>query len=95
VSAYRILQEALANASRHAPGAEVSVVVTYSAEKLGVRVHNRPPSQPSTPGPAGHGITGMRERAAAVAGTLRAGPTDDGGFEVVADLPVEPRDGTW
>jgi len=93
-SAYRIVQEALANASRHARGADVSVVVAYSTDELAVRVHNRPPPQPTSPGPAGHGITGMRERAEAVGGTLRAEPTDEGGFEVVADLPIEPEEGT-
>ncbi len=93
VSAYRIVQEALANAARHAPGAEVSVVVTYSDSGLAIRVHNQPPVEPVTPGLAGHGITGMRERAAAVGGALRTGATRDGGFEVVADLPVEPGDG--
>jgi signal transduction histidine kinase len=93
VSAYRIVQEALANTSRHAQGARVSVVVTYSADNLNLRVYNDAPTQPSVPGPAGHGISGMRERATAVGGRLRAGPTGDGGFEVVAELPVEPGDG--
>jgi signal transduction histidine kinase len=92
VSAYRIVQEALANTSRHAQGARVSVVVTYSSDNLQLRVYNDAPAQPSAPGPAGHGISGMRERAAAVGGTLRAGPTGDGGFDVVAELPVEPGD---
>jgi signal transduction histidine kinase len=93
MSAYRIVQEALANTSRHAQGARVSVVVTYSADNLNLRVYNDAPTQPSVPGPAGHGISGMRERATAVGGRLRAGPTGDGGFEVVAELPVEPGDG--
>ncbi|HEX5995373.1 MAG TPA: sensor histidine kinase, partial [Jiangellales bacterium] len=93
VSAYRIVQEALANASRHAHGAQVSIVVGYAPDHLHLRVHNDAPAQPSVPGPAGHGISGMRERAAAVGGTLRSGPTSDGGFEVVAELPVEPRGG--
>jgi signal transduction histidine kinase len=93
VSAYRIVQEALANTWRHAPGARVSVVVTYAPGNLHLRVYNDAPAQPAVPGPAGHGISGMRERAAAVGGTLRAGPTADGGFEVVAELPIEPGDG--
>lgn len=93
VSAYRIIQEALANTSRHAQGARVSVVVTYSTDYLHMRVYNDPPAQPSAPGPPGHGISGMRERAAAVGGTLRAGPAGNGGFEVVAELPIEPGDG--
>jgi signal transduction histidine kinase len=93
MSAYRIVQEALANAARHAAGADVAVVITYSTDRLAVRVANSPPSDPVNPGPAGHGITGMQERAAAVAGTLCTGVTDDGGFEVFADLPTEPGDG--
>lgn len=93
VSAYRIVQEALANASRHAPGARVSVVARYAPGNLNLRVYNDAPAQPTVSGPAGHGINGMRERAAAVGGTLRAGPTGDGGFEVVAELPIRSGDG--
>ncbi len=92
VSAYRIVQEALANAAQHAPGAAVSVVLAYSTGGLAIRVHSRRPTEPSAPGPPGHGITGMRERAAAVGGTLRTGVAEDGGFEVVAELPLGPED---
>jgi signal transduction histidine kinase len=93
LSAYRILQEALSNTLRHAPGAQVSVEVHYEPECLRLRVQNDVPSVRSErPPPAvpGHGIVGMRERAATLGGTLAAGPTSDGGYLVEAILPLEP-----
>jgi signal transduction histidine kinase len=88
VSAYRIVQEALTNAARHAPGARVRVVVGRTGHGLSLSVRNGPgrPSR-SEPGP-GHGVRGMRERAAMLGGELRAGPSGDGGFEVSATLPL-------
>jgi signal transduction histidine kinase len=86
LAAYRIVQEALTNARRHAPGAAVDVELRYGRE-LRVRVRDNGPGPAN---PAGHGLTGMRERAAAVGGTLRAGPIETvGGFLVEAVLPVE------
>jgi signal transduction histidine kinase len=85
LAAYRIVQEALTNARRHAPGAAVDVELRYGAE-LRVRVRDNGPGPANS---AGHGLTGMRERAAAVGGTLRAGPAALGGFLVEAILPVE------
>lgn len=85
---YRILQESLANASRHAPDARVTVDVDFGDEVL-LRVHNESSSR--TPGPgrhSGQGIIGMRSRAASVGGGLTAGPAPDGGFEVRAHLPA-------
>jgi signal transduction histidine kinase len=88
LSAYRIVQEALSNALRHAPKSPVRVELSYAPDGLGLRVLNGPPVQPAPPSPgAGQGITGMRERAAMLGGTLSAGPTDDGGFEVAGYLP--------
>ncbi|MFC4855770.1 sensor histidine kinase [Actinophytocola glycyrrhizae] len=85
LAAYRIVQEALTNARRHAPGAAVDVELRYGTE-LRVRIRDNGPG----PGnPAGHGLAGMRERAAAVGGTLRTGTTAVGGFLVEATLPVE------
>jgi signal transduction histidine kinase len=92
LSAYRIMQEALSNTLRHAPGARAAVEVHYEPGRLWLRVRNDPPPVPGErPAPAapGHGIVGMRERAAMLGGTLAAGPTDDGGYLVEATLPLE------
>lgn len=87
LAAYRIVQESLTNAHRHAAGASVRVNVSFRTAGLSVAVENgagfRPSSNGTTPGV---GITGMRERAAALGGSLHAGPTRDG-FRVQADLP--------
>ncbi len=88
LAAYRIVQESLANAARHAAGAPVRVRVDYSDAALNVRVANDAPEVAVDAGPAGHGLTGMRERVEVVRGTLSAGPTVDGGFEVSASLPT-------
>ncbi|MFF4229052.1 sensor histidine kinase [Streptomyces sp. NPDC001820] len=90
LSAYRIIQEALSNAIRHAPGAEVRVEIAYKPSVLGVRVINTAPAKPAPPSPgAGHGLLGMRERAAMLGGGLAAGRTPDGGYEVTAHLPLQ------
>jgi signal transduction histidine kinase len=91
LSAYRIVQEALSNTLRHAPGAGARVEVAYVLGGLGLRIVNGPPPQPSlvkpSPG-AGHGITGMRERVTMLNGEMTAGPAEDGGYEVTVFLPV-------
>ncbi|MGX7671003.1 sensor histidine kinase [Plantactinospora sp. DSM 117369] len=87
-----VVQEALTNATRHAPGAAVTVAVRRDADRISVRVGNeRPPAGP-LPGVrgAGSGLVGLSERVRLAGGTLRAGP-DGGGFEVYADLPAAPR----
>ncbi|MFE5481096.1 sensor histidine kinase [Streptomyces sp. NPDC056527] len=101
LSAYRIVQEALSNAMRHAPGARVRVETGHLAAGLTLRITNTPPNRrtdlsaaPLSPG-LGHGLLGMRERTAMLGGELTAGPTPDGGYEVTATLPIELRkDGT-
>ncbi|MGY0070786.1 sensor histidine kinase [Streptomyces sp. QTS137] len=88
-TAYRIVQEALTNARKHAPGAEVVVSVTGGpGEGLAVSVRNPAPAGdvPPVPG-AGQGLIGLTERATLAGGTLEHGPTSDGGFEVRARLP--------
>ncbi|MFH9005330.1 sensor histidine kinase [Streptomyces afghaniensis] len=91
LSAYRIVQEALSNTLRHAPGASARVEIGYVLGGLGLRIVNGPPPNPSlikpSPG-AGHGITGMRERVTMLNGEMTAGGTDDGGYEVAVFLPV-------
>ncbi|MGV9214567.1 sensor histidine kinase [Micromonospora sp. RB23] len=90
LAAYRIVQEGLANAARHAPGAAVRVTVRSGPGGLGVRVDNSPPdAPPTTDGGPGHGLTGMRERATSLGGTFTAGPLPDGGYAVAAELPYE------
>ncbi|MBE1492058.1 sensor histidine kinase [Plantactinospora soyae] len=93
LAAYRIIQEALANAGRHAPGATVRVSVSADDEALTVAVHNDPTGPP---GPAtgtaetgGHGLTGMRERTRLLGGRFTAGPTGDHGYAVTAYLPYD------
>ncbi len=89
LAAYRIIQEALTNSRRHAPGAAVDVELRYDASELHLRVRdNGPgPAAGSAP-PGGHGLLGMRERAAAAGGTLRAGRAPGGGFLIEASLPA-------
>ncbi|WP_083990590.1 sensor histidine kinase [Microbacterium arborescens] len=92
-TAYRALQEALTNAAKHAPGAPVSVSVTAADDELIVRVVNRAPHSDSTPVPGldlGWGLRGMRERVELLRGTLFAGPTPTGGWEVRITIPIDP-----
>ena len=89
LAAYRIVQESLTNAAKHAPGTTIEVELTWAEPGLRLRVANpvRPdPDRRAAPG-TGNGLIGMHERAAAAGGVLRAGPAPDGGFEVVAMLP--------
>jgi signal transduction histidine kinase len=98
LAAYRIVQEALTNARRHAPGAAVDVELRYGEEALLVRIRDNgpgPADEPSGPGrgtAGGHGLAGMRERAAAVGGRLRTGPAAGGGFLVEATLPAKAEE---
>ncbi|GAA0254702.1 sensor histidine kinase [Cryptosporangium japonicum] len=92
VGAYRIVQESLANAARHAPGAPVRVTLTYASNSLEITVVNGKSAEQAALNSAGHGLVGMTERATVVGGELRAAPTPDGGFSVRARLPLEPSD---
>ncbi|MEU1249270.1 sensor histidine kinase [Micromonospora arida] len=94
LAAYRIVQEGLANAARHAAGAAVRVTVRVGRSGLGVRVENSPADVRPTPdGGSGHGLTGMRERATSLGGTFTAGPLPDGGYAVAAELPYDTEGG--
>jgi len=99
LSAYRIVQEALSNAMRHAPGAKVQVHLHYGEAALVIEVRNDSVApgvqalwdQPGEPGRSdggGHGIIGMRERATMMGGHLEARPTPNGEFLVTAALPI-------
>ncbi|MFE2548359.1 sensor histidine kinase [Streptomyces sp. NPDC059355] len=92
LSAYRIVQEALANVVRHAPGAQTRVSVTHEAGEVLVLVVNGPAARDAAVEPGrsgtGHGLVGMRERVRLTGGTLDTGPLPDGGFRVAARLPL-------
>lgn len=85
-AAYRIIQESLTNVLRHAGAASAEVLVTYEPDAVSITVTDD--GRKFSAGSAGHGIQGMRERAAAMGGTLDAGPRTDGGFAVRARLPI-------
>ncbi len=87
LAAYRIVQEGLTNARRHAAGAAVDVELHYGDRALGLRIRDNGPGLAAGAVAEGHGLTGMRERAAAVGGRLRTGPAAGGGFLVEATLP--------
>lgn len=93
---YRLVQESLANAARHAPGGDIEVVLTPVADASAAEivVRNRPGTDPPLRlAGAGVGIPGMVDRARAVGGTLSAHPTADGGFVVRAWIPATVRSG--
>jgi signal transduction histidine kinase len=93
-AAYRLVQEALTNAMKHAPGAPIEVTVDGEVDAVEIRVVNQP-----APGVflgleaagGGHGLVGMRERVARCGGTFDTAPTADKGWQVVARLPRRPR----
>jgi signal transduction histidine kinase len=93
LAAYRIIQEALTNVTRHAGPATASVLVRYTQDGLTVQVDDdgRGPSSPN--GSGGNGIRGMRERVAALGGDLEAGARPGGGFRVLAHLPLDDQAG--
>ncbi len=95
LAAYRIVQEGLTNARRHAPGAAVDVELHFTDDALRLRIRDNGPGPRETaggrglPATAGHGLTGMRERAAAAGGELRTGAARGGGFLIEARLPAQ------
>jgi signal transduction histidine kinase len=103
LAAYRIVQEGLTNARRHAPGAAVDVELHFTDDALGLRIRDNGPGPPHGPAgsplpvpPAatsGHGLPGMRERAAAAGGELRTGAARGGGFLIEATLPAKSEAG--
>jgi signal transduction histidine kinase len=97
LSVYRVIQEALTNVVKHAPGARAAVDLAVSAQQVRLEVaDDGGPGEgpPASIGPAvspspGHGIMGMRERIGAFGGRLVTGPRAERGFRVVAEIPVE------
>lgn len=89
IGVYRIVQEALTNAAKHAPNAAVTATLVWFDDRVEVDVENHAPDRSPARPPAGtnHGIIGMRERALIAGGDLTAGPTPTGGFLVHASIP--------
>ena len=87
---YRIVQEALTNAMKHAVGAPVRVDVCRDATQIQVQVTNPAGRGETEKTGAGHGLIGMSERAALFGGSVMAGPTAAGGYRIAAKLPLEP-----
>ncbi|GGV55991.1 two-component sensor histidine kinase [Streptomyces longisporoflavus] len=91
LAVHRVLQESLTNAAKHAAGAKVRARITRDGDMLRLTVTNDPaPAAGRLPGVAssGSGLVGLDERVRLAGGTLRAAPTDEGGFEVIAELPA-------
>ena len=101
LAAYRIVQEALTNARRHAPGAAVDVELRFSDDSLRLRIRDNGPGPPqggsailvTAEATGGHGLPGMCERAAAAGGELRSGAAPGGGFVIEATLPAKTEVG--
>jgi len=94
LTVYRVVQEALGNVARHAPGAPTVVTVGRHGSALAVEVANAAPPAGTVPAAppddGGFGLAGMRERVAALGGTIDHGPTPDGGFRVAVGVPTRP-----
>jgi signal transduction histidine kinase len=93
LAVYRIVQEALANVLRHSSRAMAWVSVEYTQRALLITIEDNGmgSSDDATTKGSGYGITGMRERATALGGTVEAGPRPGGGFRVRASLPFFRR----
>ncbi|MZD09489.1 sensor histidine kinase, partial [Streptomyces sp. SID5785] len=90
LAAFRIVQEALTNVVRHSGSRRARVRVRHDADTVTLTVDDDGPASHAEAGGSGNGLAGMRERAAALGGTIEAGPRPDGGFRVVAGLPRTP-----
>jgi len=88
-TAYRIVQESLTNAARHAGPAAVTVQLSYGERDIAISVEDDGAADPAHPPVPGIGLAGMGERVAALGGTLRAAPRPEGGFSVRARLPLD------
>jgi signal transduction histidine kinase len=89
LTAYRIVQEGLTNARKHAPGAAVDITLRWRPAQLEIEVVDDGPGRRVNGNGAGHGLIGMRERASLYGGSVSAEPTGAGGFRVHARLPIE------
>ena len=89
LAVYRLVQEALTNTLKHARGASAAEVHLHFGERV-LSLEVVDDGAPAQPGPTGHGLAGMRERAAAYGAAVDAGPRRDGGWRVGARFPVTP-----
>jgi signal transduction histidine kinase len=98
LTAYRIVQEGLTNALKHAGGAPTEVDVRWGAQRLELEIRDDGRGRPPTPQPngngGGHGLVGMQERVRLYGGELHAGRSENGGFAVLARLPLNEEEGT-
>ncbi|MFD9032320.1 sensor histidine kinase [Streptomyces sp. NPDC059567] len=92
LAAFRIVQEALTNVVRHSGSRTARVVIAYRPGGVELRVDDDGPATGGDAGGSGNGLAGMRERAAALGGTIEAGTRPDGGFQVRAVLPARPKE---
>ncbi|SMF46189.1 sensor histidine kinase [Streptomyces sp. Amel2xC10] len=92
LAAFRIVQEALTNVVRHSGSRHARVHLERSGTAVRLRVDDDGPATGADAGGSGNGLAGMRERAAALGGTIEAGPRPDGGFRVLAELPAGERE---
>jgi signal transduction histidine kinase len=90
LAAFRIVQEALTNVTKHATTSTASVRLGYGDDRLTITIDNDAGPTRPTPGDPGFGLVGMRERVNSAGGHLRAEPHPDGGFTVTAELPIRP-----
>lgn len=88
LAAFRIVQEALTNVVRHSGSRTALVRITHGGSHIGLSVDDEGPATGGDAGGSGNGLIGMRERAAALGGTIDAGTRPDGGFRVTAELPL-------
>lgn len=93
LAAFRIVQEALTNVVRHSGSRTADVGIAYEPGRIRLRIDDEGPATGTDAGGSGNGLAGMRERAAALGGTIEAGTRPDGGFRVRAELPLS-ADGT-
>ena len=92
LAGFRILQEALTNALKYAPGAHVRVMLRRTASRLEIEVVDDCAAPAVNGNGTGHGLVGMRERVALYGGTLQAGPRPEGGYAVRATVPLQEAD---
>ncbi|MFI7499255.1 sensor histidine kinase [Streptomyces sp. NPDC049687] len=95
LTAYRIVQEALTNVTKHAAAGTARVRLVYADDRLALAITDDggvPPRRPRSAGSGGYGLIGMRERARSAGGRVWTGHRPHGGFEVVTELPLPPRE---